>query len=604
MSDKPNFEVLFYSNPQPMWIFDVCTLQILEVNNAAVSRYGYTRDEFLSRTIKDLRPPEDIPLLYNALSLIRGSSVNHLEFTHVTKSGELLVVEIVSYATVYEGVPARMVCANNADIKHELTGKLRSTEGRLSQILETTVIGFLQLDFDWTITYWNAAAETLLGYEREQVLGKNLWEVLPEIIHSNFHSCFEQSMYERKNVDFEDYFWPLQKWFSCNAYPSADGLIVHFRDITTKKLTRESLLEKIDQLKEISQLNSHSLRKPIASLMGLTQLIKMQLIEPEEFSSIAELINECSLELDDVVIQVNRMISNDDYLQPLDTQISRFNFKDALTGMLGEMSKRYTQHCVVLNQVADINFLGNWQSIELALKYLVDNAVKFSPIGSRVIVSAQVIDHNVVLSVEDFGVGMDEMEVHRLFIHVHQVKHVNLGSGLPKINEVCRRHNGNMWIESQPGKGSVFYMRFPLSNLSVLKATGQTDFSVFRNPAIHIAYNETYHYITANWSGFQNKYTVRDCCNQLLSVINNYQCNNLLNDNSQVVGGWMDACDWLVDECFPALEQAGIKRLAWITSPSTFSRLSTAYTIDKVDGDVDIQVFADKEAAHEWITSL
>jgi PAS domain S-box-containing protein len=604
MAVQHNFDILFYANPQPMWVFNVNTLQILEVNEAAIKRYGYTRDEFLSKTIIDLRPPEDIALLNNVLHTIRGTNINRLEFRHLTKSGDMLYVEIISYATIYQGAKARIVYACNVDAKRELAGKLKLTEGRLSQILETTVIGFLQLDFDWNITYWNKAAETLIGYPREQVLGKNIWQVLPEIWHSDFRASFEQSMLERKSVDFEDYFWPLQKWLTCNAYPSADGLIVHFRDITHKKLIRESLLEKIDQLKEVSYLNSHTLRKPIASLLGLTQLIKQQLIDPEEFTTIAGLINECSLELDDVVVQVNRMATNEDYLQPLDMVIELFNFKESLTQLTEKLCSHYHKHQVVLTDAPNLYFYGNWQSIEQALKNLVDNAVKFSPAGSKVIINAQVIDQNVVLSVEDFGVGMDELELHRLFIHINQVKHVNLGLGLPKINEVCRRHNGNMWIESQPGKGSVFYMRFPLSNISVLKATGETDFSVFRNPAIHIAYNETYHYITANWSGFHNKYTVRDCCNHLLSAIDQYQCNKLLNDNSQVVGGWMDACDWLVDECFPALEQVGVKRLAWITSPSTFSRLSTTYTIDKVDGEVDIQVFAGKEAAHEWLTSL
>jgi PAS domain S-box-containing protein len=69
--------LLFLSHPQPMWVYDLETLAFLEVNNAAMVHYGYTREEFLAMTIRDIRPPEDIPrLLQNivTVSQIRNSS--------------------------------------------------------------------------------------------------------------------------------------------------------------------------------------------------------------------------------------------------------------------------------------------------------------------------------------------------------------------------------------------------------------------------------------------------------------------------------------------------------------------------------------------------
>ena len=57
------YRFMFANNPQPMWIYDLETLAFLEVNQAAISHYGYSRKEFLSMTLKDIRPPEDIPAL-------------------------------------------------------------------------------------------------------------------------------------------------------------------------------------------------------------------------------------------------------------------------------------------------------------------------------------------------------------------------------------------------------------------------------------------------------------------------------------------------------------------------------------------------------------
>jgi PAS domain S-box-containing protein len=600
-TDQGSFDVLFYANPQPMWIFDVLTLKILEVNDAAVERYGYSKEEFLTKTISDLRPPEDVYHLQELLPSIRENKTNEREFRHLTKSGTMLFVNIISYAITFRGIQARIVYARSMDEKRELAGKLQLTQKRLLHILETTVLGFLQLDYDWTITYWNKSAESLIGYQREDVLGKNLWEVLPEILHSDFHDCFQKAMTNRENFDFVDYFWPTQRWFMCNAYPAEGGLVVHFRDITKRKLTQESLLEKIDQLKEVSYLNSHALRKPIASLLGLTQLITEDLVTTEEYKEVANLVNECSMELDEVVREINRKVSNEDYLHPFDRAIDTFNFNTFLADVVSKAQATYISHQLVITQNVDLIFYGNRQAIELSIKYLIDNAVRFSPKANSVYIQTELIDQNLILSVKDMGVGMDDLQLHRLFMHINQKKHISVGAGLPKINEICRRHHGNLWIESKPGEGSVFSLRFPLSNICVYKATGQPNFSVFQNAIIEIEYDEQRHCLMVNWIGFQNRNSVKDGCNRILSMLEKYQCYSIFNNNSNVLGGWMEACDWIVNKWLPVAQQAGLLYLAWVYSPSTFSKLSTIYTLSKYNGDITAKAFGDVESGLRWL---
>jgi PAS domain S-box-containing protein len=96
--------------PYPMWIFDHATLKFLEVNQAAVSRYGYSRSEFLNMTILDIRPSEDVlPLLRNAIQHPNASQAE--SWRHTTKKGEVIHVEISSREVYFCGRSAKVVLA-------------------------------------------------------------------------------------------------------------------------------------------------------------------------------------------------------------------------------------------------------------------------------------------------------------------------------------------------------------------------------------------------------------------------------------------------------------------------------------------------------------
>jgi len=102
---------LFDNNPHPTWVFDRETLQFLAVNAAAVRKYGYSTDEFLKMTIKDIRPPEDIPAMLERVAGIRNGIETVGTFRHRRKDRTDLDVEITSYALSFAGRPAEVVVA-------------------------------------------------------------------------------------------------------------------------------------------------------------------------------------------------------------------------------------------------------------------------------------------------------------------------------------------------------------------------------------------------------------------------------------------------------------------------------------------------------------
>ncbi|HET8713216.1 MAG TPA: PAS domain S-box protein [Gemmatimonadales bacterium] len=116
---------LFDDSPLPMWVYDRETLQVLAVNNAAVREYGYTRQEFLAMTIRDLRLPEDLPALHEQLAqLARATTAaDHRwagRWRHRRKDGSLLMVEIATHDIQFEGRAARLTAI------HDVTTRLRT----------------------------------------------------------------------------------------------------------------------------------------------------------------------------------------------------------------------------------------------------------------------------------------------------------------------------------------------------------------------------------------------------------------------------------------------------------------------------------------------
>ena len=103
------FQILFYQNPQPMWFFDKSTLKFLEINCAAVNHYGYSRDEFLSMTVKDIRPKEDVEYFEEVIKDLNRVNALKRPFRHQLKDGSINHVKIISYPVVYQDIDARLV---------------------------------------------------------------------------------------------------------------------------------------------------------------------------------------------------------------------------------------------------------------------------------------------------------------------------------------------------------------------------------------------------------------------------------------------------------------------------------------------------------------
>ena len=123
------YRYLFESNPHPMWIYDCETLHFLLVNDAAIEHYGYSRDEFLAMTIKDIRPAEDVPRLLKSTRSRVPTKGKVDVWRHRKKDGQILDVEISAHNFNFRGRAARLCLVN------DITERRRS-EQALHHIME------------------------------------------------------------------------------------------------------------------------------------------------------------------------------------------------------------------------------------------------------------------------------------------------------------------------------------------------------------------------------------------------------------------------------------------------------------------------------------
>ncbi|MDB5860552.1 MAG: sensor histidine kinase, partial [Ramlibacter sp.] len=121
--------------------------------------------------------------------------------------------------------------------------QLRELTDRLTTTLESITDAFLTLDGEWRFTYINREAEKLLGRSRAELMGRVVWKEFPQEIGSTFHHHYERALAEFTTVKFEAYSAMLELWLQVAAYPSVQGLAVHFRDVTESRRVRQALVE-------------------------------------------------------------------------------------------------------------------------------------------------------------------------------------------------------------------------------------------------------------------------------------------------------------------------------------------------------------------------
>ncbi len=175
-----NYRQLFEANPQPMWIYDVGSLRFLAVNDAAVAQYGYTREEFLAKTVYDIRPEEDKPRFDAMVKTASPTLRSSVEWRHRKKDGTVFFVDVVSSTLSFNGNNARLVIATDVTARKRAQQAVQESESRLASIIDTAMDAIITVDETQTILLFNTAAEKIFRCSSSEAVGRYIGTFIPQ----------------------------------------------------------------------------------------------------------------------------------------------------------------------------------------------------------------------------------------------------------------------------------------------------------------------------------------------------------------------------------------------------------------------------------------
>lgn len=247
---EQRYRLMFENNPTPMWVYDVETLQFLDVNNALIKYYGYSKRELLSMTIKDLHSSEDISLavLINKMSKnTEGISLTG-EWKLKRKDQSQVYTEIISHSFVFDDKKAKLVIANDVTDRKNAEERIHQSEKRFRTLVERSSDLYLIVNTKGSITYTAPSTLKILGYTPGDVVGTKIFDLVhPDDVNtvmSLFSDLLQtpgipfKGLYRTKHKSGK-WLWIESVSINLTEDPHINGIVVNSRDITDKKRAEE-----------------------------------------------------------------------------------------------------------------------------------------------------------------------------------------------------------------------------------------------------------------------------------------------------------------------------------------------------------------------------
>jgi signal transduction histidine kinase len=268
---------------------------------------------------------------------------------------------------------------------------------------------------------------------------------------------------------------PLAEMLAERASLAIDNAMLY-----TEQVDARRKVEDLSRLKdEFLSIASHELRTPVTSIKGYTQLAKTLIHEndlgtSEEYLDIAldqiDRMSRLILELLDVSrIETGR----------LEIRREPIDWSAFVHDVVHHHHTTVSDRRLALNvPVNGKRVVGDRDRLEQVLGNLLENAVKYSPDGSEILVSVEDKGDQLTTSVRDRGIGIPADELSQVFERFHRGRQVSstnyggLGLGLYITKQIIERHGGSIWVESAEGVGTTFYFSLPVVSVAESKPDG------------------------------------------------------------------------------------------------------------------------------------
>lgn len=471
---KLQFEGLFSESTIPMWFYDKKSLKFLAVNRAAEKHYGFSEKEFLKMTIRDMRPPEEIPNLLKQVSRKRKGLEVSGPWKHLKKDGSLMYVEIASRDQKFAGRDARLVAVHDITKQILLQEEVRKNEIKFSSLIKNSTDIITLLDRDGTCLFMSDSIKGILGYEPDEITGKNIFEFIhPEDLERVFAIFME-------GIEIPDFITTIEyrfrsktgewKFFESTGknllhLPEISAVVTNSRDITVRKNLELRLRNKVRDLDAFIYRTSHDLKEPHASIEGILNLARSE-ISGTPYAHYCDMMAKTTRKLGEILSNLEAISKG----EPAEMRIEKINLKNILNDILTRFQKTITEKRITvkstINTPTDLMF--DPQLLTIILQHLMKNAVLYHiPDPSSFVRVGLTTDAEILtLEVEDNGPGIPPEYHEKVFLPFFRASEEIPGSGLGLfiIRYIAEKMNGTVRLESMPGKGTRVTVVMPAIN--------------------------------------------------------------------------------------------------------------------------------------------
>ncbi len=368
--------------------------------------------------------------------------------------------------------------------RKQVEAALQESEEKFKAVFESAKDGIFLLSNEGSISALNEAFARMHGYTVDEMVKMNLQDLnTPET--SRLSPARFQKIMTGESMSFEvEHFCknghtlPFEVTANVVTIAGIKYILGFLRDITLRKLAEDEISQKNEELARISNekdkffsIIAHDLRSPFNSLLGFTRL----LVEDLPTMTVAE-TQKIALTMRKSATNLFGLLENLLEWSRMQRGLIKFYPEPRLllpkvlteTALLMESvnKKEITLNYNITEDIevyADENMLGS------ILRNLVNNAVKFTPEGGKVTISAKLLDNAVECSVKDTGIGMNQEMQENLFNITFNAsrkgteKEPSTGLGLILCKEFVEKHGGKLWVESEESQGSTFYFDLPFN---------------------------------------------------------------------------------------------------------------------------------------------
>lgn len=454
-------------------------------NAGAAKVFGYTAEEAIGQPITLIIPPalrqEEVMILRR---LRAGERIEHYETTRVRKDGTFIAVSLsISPVKDKQGkIIGAAKIARDITERKQLEDELRRSKQQLEVIFENIADGIIVYNQDSQMIYANEAAAHLTGFSSAQAMLETPSNaIMAQFEISDEHGQpFPLSQLPHRRVlagepEAEaligyrgDATSQSMRWSISKARPVLNEqgklllVITIIHDVTERMQTER-------RKDEFISMASHELKTPVTSLKGFIYILERHLRKQGDEAALVYLDK-----MDRQLTRITNLIT--ELLNISRMQTGKLTFRDeafdlyALVEETVENLQQTTQtHQLCLQEASPIQVMGDRDRIAQVLINLLTNAIKYSPLSDKVIVRVTSQHNQAIVSIQDFGIGIDKEHQDKIFERFYRVSddeeeqtYPGLGIGLYISSEIMTRHGGRIWVESSKGQGSIFSISLPL----------------------------------------------------------------------------------------------------------------------------------------------